>query len=179
VASRLALAALLACVALLACPGPRARSQAWADGSGGEGAGQAVDPAALRAKVQRVQQRVRAMKARGEDPRPVFELMKQVEPLWKQGRASEAMDRVDRALAIVEPGYQPGSGGGAATAGGANGAAPPSPLPPGAPAGGGWRHASTLPVLDVLRRPAGLSPALQSAPLLNWNDPSVMAEDGR
>ena len=40
----------------------------------------------------------------------------------------------------------------------------------------GWRHRSSLPVIDNLRRPEGGTPLLVAAPLQNWNDPSVMKE---
>lgn len=142
-------------------------------GAGGGGGATSVERQELQAKVQRVQKGLQAMRARGEDPRPVVQIMKDVPGLVKQGRIEEASARADRALAIVEPGYvaTPTPGGGAS--------APSSrPLAPGAPSAPGWRHASRDPVMDVLRRPAGLPPKVANAPLTNWNDPSVLAEDG-
>ncbi len=154
--------------ACFACfPGPRAGAQ---NGGGSVSAAQRQE---LQDKVERVRSGVQQMKAKGEDPKPVFQLMKDVKPLIDKGRIDEAMSRVDQALVLV--GDTGGASGAPAPSPG-SGAAPSAPLPPGGPAGNGWRHASNAPVLDILRSPAGLPARLQKSPLRNWNDPSVMKE---
>lgn len=157
---------------LAACFPPARGGGASGGGSVAQGASQA-DRQALQAKVARVQKGMQQMRARGEDPKPVIELMQDVPGLVKQGRIAEATSRTDRALAIVEPGYvaAPTPAGGTSSGGG-------GPLAPGAPAAPGWRHVSRDPVIDVLRRPVGLPSKVANAPLTNWNDPSVMKEDG-
>jgi hypothetical protein len=124
----------------------------------------------LQSKVDRVRSGMQQMRSRGEDPRPVVTLMQDVPDLIKQGRIDEALARTDRALAIVEPGYEPDTPRGPHEPG------PSAPLPPGAPSAPGWRHASRDPVMDILRRPSGLPSDVADAPLTNWNDPSVLKE---
>lgn len=135
--------------------------------------GRAEDGAArqeLQAKVERVRSGLQQMRARGEDPRPVVQLMQDVPGLIKESRIDEALARTERALAIIEPGYEPG------TQPPPSEPTPGAPLPPGAPSAPGWRHASREPVMDILRRPAGLPSDVANAPLTNWNDPSVMKQ---
>jgi hypothetical protein len=141
---------------------PPARS-GHAQGTGGTPAMRSE----LQSKVDRVRAGMQQMRARGEDPKPVFELMKDVPALIKDGRIEEALARTDRALVIVEPGSEPGT---------PSAPAPSEPMPSGAPSAPGWRHASREPVLDVLRRPSGLPSDVANAPLTNWNDPSVLKE---
>lgn len=161
--SRATCIAFAAAIALACFPGPRADAQG----------GDAAQRQALQAKVDRVRSAVQAMKARGEDPKPVFLLMKDVGPLIEKGRIDEATSRVDQALVLV------GETSGVPSAPEPGAGTPAAPLPPGRDAGNGWRHASDLPVLDVLRSPSGLTASMQKAPLRNWNDPSVLKEGDR
>ncbi len=156
--------AFIATTTLACFPGPRAGAQ----GGGGASAAQRQE---LQAKVERVRSAVKSMQARGEDPRPVVHVMNDVKPLIDKGRIDEAIARVDEALVLVGDSSATGTSKPAASS-----SAPAKPLAPGGPAGSGWRHASSQPVLDILRSPAGLSAKLQKSPLRNWNDPSVLKE---
>jgi hypothetical protein len=136
-----------------------------------EGGGSAASRAELQSKVDRVRNGMQQMRARGEDVSPIIALMQDVPDLVKAGRIDDALARTNRALAI------------AATGSASDGGTSPSPTPPGAPApppagapSSGWQHASREPVIDILRRPAGLPSAVANAPLTNWNDPSVLKE---
>jgi len=165
---------------VVACFPPARAGRGGGGGSGSmsQGASRA-ERQALEAKVDRVRRGAQAMNARGADTREVFQLMQGVPEMIKQGRIAEATSRTDRALAIVEPGYAGGSSSGGSLPSEGGGSAGGGPLAPGAPAGAGWRHVSTEPVLDIMRRPAGLPSNVQNAPLTNWNDPSVMKENGQ
>jgi hypothetical protein len=113
------------------------------------------------------------MKAKGEDPKPVFMIMKDVKPLIDEGKIDEATAKVDQALVLVG---DSGGATGSPSSPGSSPSTPAAPLPPGGPAGNGWSHASNGPVLDILRSPSGMNSTLQKSPLRNWNDPSVMKE---
>jgi hypothetical protein len=154
-----ALAIVLAAL-LVACFPPARRGHA--EGGGGSSASRGE----LQSKVERVRSGMQAMRARGEDVSPVIALMQGVPDLVKAGRIDEALDHTNRALAITESGS--GSAGGAG--------APEVPPAPGGASAAGWRHASSEPVIDILRRPAGTPADLANLPLNNWNDPSVMKE---
>lgn len=171
---------IFALLAPSACHGKR-YAPSLAQAAPAQRTSNAARPAArsdLQAKIERVRQGVQEWKAKGQDPKPIFLLMKDVEKLLKQGRAEEANRRVDRALAMVAP------GGAAATApSGAAGVPRSAPVARATPAigkvgAGGWRLVGDTPVLDLLSPPTGLSGSIARAPLQNWNDPSVLREAG-
>jgi hypothetical protein len=131
-----------------------------------------VNPDDVRAKVDHVRAKLEEWKRQGRDPRPVYELMVQIEPLMKQGRPDEALAKLDQALEMVDPGYTTRAGSGSAS-----GASLPPPAP-GGRAGGSWTYADREPLIDKKRQPAGLAATFARRPVAIWNDPSVLIEDG-
>jgi hypothetical protein len=56
----------------------------------------------LQRKMQRVQQGIRRWQRERRDPRPVGEILEQLEPLIRQGKIKEAEAVLDRALELLE-----------------------------------------------------------------------------
>ena len=188
-AHRLILASCLAVLIAVsaACGGGRGRAEnapvsSPSRAGAGAGAG-SVDRKEIKRQVDYIRSEVQQWKRDGKDPAPVFRIMTQVGPLLEQGKVQEAQDKIDQAMALLDPSYQPASGGSAAgtpaASGGDSSSQPPASLPPpipGGPAGKGWQHASNQPVIDKKRAPAGLPSKMARSHVVNWNDPSVMKD---